>query len=149
MSGKRTAAPAESRSASLGSFPLLKGERIWSGAEFTWVNVSLAIATWAFLVGGSTALLVGFQQGLAAMVIGNAIGLSFMVLASVVSSQRHGGEQYAMLRPVFGLVGVGVLVFTVILITEMAGPHCSPSWSGGPSPRYPTKRSVRILVRNR
>ena len=109
----------ESRSASLGSFPLLKGERIWSGAEFTWVNISLAIATWAFLVGGSTALLVGFQQGLAAMIIGNAIGLSIMVLASVVASQRHGGEQYTMLRPVFGLVGVGILVFTVILITEM------------------------------
>lgn len=117
--GKRTAERDDSPGASLGSFPLLKSERIWSGAEFTWVNVSLAIATWAFLVGGSTALLVGFQQGLAAMVIGNAIGLSFMVLASVVSSQRHGGEQYTMLRPVFGLVGVGILVFTVILVTEM------------------------------
>jgi NCS1 family nucleobase:cation symporter-1 len=106
-------------SASLGSLPLLKRERIWNGTDFTGVNVSLAIATWAFLVGGSTALLVGFQQGIAAMIIGNAIGLSFMILASVVASQRHGIEQYTLLRPVFGLIGVSVLVFTIILITEM------------------------------
>ncbi|MHA7283678.1 purine-cytosine permease family protein [Arthrobacter sp. TMS2-4] len=104
---------------SLGSLPLLRSERIWNGADFTGVNISLAIATWAFLVGGSTALLVGFQQGIAAMIIGNAIGLGFMVLASVVASQRYGVEQYTILRPVFGLVGVGFLVFTVILITEM------------------------------
>jgi NCS1 family nucleobase:cation symporter-1 len=105
--------------ASLGSMPLLKKERIWNATDFTGVNVALAIATWAFLVGGFTALLVGFQQGISAMIIGNAIGLGFMVLASVVASQRHGIEQYTLLRPVFGFVGVGVLVFTVILITEM------------------------------
>lgn len=110
---------ATSDSASLGSLPLLTRERIWNGTDFTGVNISLAIATWAFLVGGSTALLVGFQQGIAAMIIGNAIGLSFMILASVVASQRHGVEQYTLLRPVFGIIGVGVLVFTIILITEM------------------------------
>lgn len=110
---------AQLNTASLGSLPLLRNERIWNATDFTGVNVALAIATWAFLVGGFTALLVGFQQGIAAMIIGNAIGLCFMVLASVVSSQRYGIEQYTLLRPVFGLVGVGVLVFTVILITEM------------------------------
>lgn len=110
---------AELDTASLGSLPLLRKERIWNGVDFTGVNIALAIATWAFLVGGFTALLVGFQQGISAMIIGNAIGLCFMVLASVVSSQRYGIEQYTLLRPVFGIVGVGVLVFTVILITEM------------------------------
>ncbi|MET1153212.1 cytosine permease [Arthrobacter sp.] len=107
------------QAATYGSLPLLKRERIWSGWDYTWVNVSLAIATWAFLVGGSTALLVGFQDGIAAMIIGNAIGLGIMVLASTAASQRYGVEQYTILRPVFGLIGVGVLVFTVILITEM------------------------------
>ncbi|UOW01868.1 cytosine permease [Agrococcus sp. SCSIO52902] len=102
-----------------GTFPLLKKERTWSALDFTWVNTALAIATWAFLVGGSTALLVGFQDGIAAMIIGNAIGLCFMVLASVVASQRWGSEQYLLLRGAFGVVGVGALVFTVILITEM------------------------------
>lgn len=102
-----------------GTFPLLREERTWGGWDFTWVNTALAIATWAFLVGGSTALLVGFQQGVAAMLIGNAIGLCFMVLASVVASQRYGSEQYTMLRGAFGVVGVGIIVFTVILVTEM------------------------------
>ncbi|MCH1883938.1 cytosine permease [Agrococcus sp. ARC_14] len=102
-----------------GTFPLLKEERSWSALDFTWVNTALAIATWAFLVGGSTALLVGFEAGIAAMLIGNAIGLCFMVLASVVASQRYGSEQYMLLRGAFGVVGVGALVFTVILITEM------------------------------
>lgn len=102
-----------------GSLPLLKAERVWNATDFSWVNVALAIATWAFLVGGATASFVGFQQGVAAMIIGNAIGLCFMVLASTVASQRYGVEQYTALRPVFGVVGVGVLVFTVVLITEM------------------------------
>lgn len=102
-----------------GTFPLLKSERSWSALDFTWVNTALAIATWAFLVGGSTALLVGFQAGVAAMLIGNAIGLCFMVLASVVASQRYGSEQYMLLRGAFGVVGVGAIVFTIILFTEM------------------------------
>ncbi|WP_146341303.1 cytosine permease [Nesterenkonia sp. NBAIMH1] len=102
-----------------GTFPLLKKERVWSFADFTWVNTSLAIATWAFIVGGSTALMVGFRDGVLAMIIGNAIGLSFMVLAATAASQRYGSEQYTMLRGAFGVVGVGVLVFTIVLITEM------------------------------
>ncbi|WP_258933519.1 cytosine permease [Nesterenkonia pannonica] len=92
---------------------------MWSFADFTWVNTSLAIATWAFIVGGSTALMVGFRDGVLAMIIGNAIGLSFMVLAATAASQRYGSEQYTMLRGAFGVVGVGVLVFTIVLITEM------------------------------
>ncbi|EXF23933.1 thiamine permease [Nesterenkonia sp. AN1] len=102
-----------------GTFPLLESERKWSGWDFTWVNTALAIATWAFLVGGSTALLVGFKDGIAAMLIGNAIGLCFMVLAAVPASQRYGTEQYTLLRGAFGVVGVGAIVFTIILITEM------------------------------
>lgn len=102
-----------------GTFPLLKSERTWSGWDFAWVNTALAIATWAFLVGGSTALLVGFADGVAAMIIGNAIGLCFMVLASIPASQRYGTEQYTLLRGAFGVVGVGLIVFTIILVTEM------------------------------
>ncbi|MFD0662122.1 purine-cytosine permease family protein [Thermocatellispora tengchongensis] len=107
------------REATFGSLPVLRGERVWNFTDFTWVNVGLAIATWAFLVGGSTAALVGFQKGLAAMIIGNAIGVAIMLLASVVSSQRYGVEQYTLLRSAFGFGGVALLVFTVVLFTEM------------------------------
>ncbi len=120
MSARQPAAdPVLANEHVFGTLPLLKHERSWSALDFTWVNTALAIATWAFLVGGSTALLVGFEAGIAAMLIGNAIGLCFMVLASVVASQRWGSEQYMLLRGAFGVVGVGAVVFTVILITEM------------------------------
>lgn len=107
------------REATFGSLPVERSERVWNFADFTWVNVGLAIATWAFLVGGATALLVGFRDGLLAMLIGNAIGVAIMLLASVVSSQRYGVEQYTVLRSVFGFGGVAVMVFTVILFTEI------------------------------
>ncbi|RBQ16107.1 hypothetical protein DP939_31270 [Spongiactinospora rosea] len=107
------------REATFGSLPVLRSERVWNFTDFTWVNIGLAIATWAFLVGGSTAALVGFQKGLAAMIIGNAISVAVMLLASVVSSQRYGVEQYTILRSVFGVGGVAVLAFTVVLFTEM------------------------------
>lgn len=108
-----------SREATFGSLPVTRDERVWNFTDFTWVNVGLAIATWAFLVGGATALMVGLAEGLLAMVIGNAIGVVMMLLASVVSSQRYGVEQYTVLRSVFGFGGVAVLVFTIILFTEM------------------------------
>lgn len=107
------------REATFGSLPVTRDERVWGFADFTWVNIGLAIATWAFLVGGSTALLVGFRQGLLAMLIGNAIGVIIMLLASVVSSQRYGVEQYTILRSVFGFGGVALIVLTVVLFTEM------------------------------
>ena len=107
------------REASAENRPLRKSERIWSGWDFTWVNLSLAIATWAFLTGGATVLLVGFAEGLAAMVIGQSIGLGIMLLGSVILSQRLGVEQYRTLRTVFGTVGVAIMVLTVVLITEM------------------------------
>jgi NCS1 family nucleobase:cation symporter-1 len=108
-----------SREATFGSLPVTHDERVWDFADFTWVNVGLAIATWAFLVGGATALMVGFAEGLLAMVIGNAIGVVIMLLASVVSSQRYGVEQYTILRSVFGFGGVALIVFTIILFTEI------------------------------
>ena len=107
------------REATFGSLPVVRSERVWNFADFTWVNIGLAIATWAFLVGGATALLVGFWDGLLAMLIGNAIGVAIMLLASVVSSQRYGVEQYTVLRSVFGFGGVAVIVFTIILFTEI------------------------------
>lgn len=105
--------------ATYGSMPLLKHERVWGAADFSWVTISLAIATWAFLTGGATVLLVGFVDGIASMLIGNSLGLAIMVLGSVVLSQRLGVEQYRALKSVFGIAGVGIVVFTVVLLVEM------------------------------
>jgi len=131
------------REATFGTLPVLRHERVWNFADFTWVNIGLAIATWAFLVGGATALFVGAERGIAAMVIGNAIGVALMILASVVSSGRYGLEQYTFLRSVFGPLGIAVIVLTVILVIEWAGPRCSPSCSAGRRLRCPTRRWTR------
>lgn len=102
-----------------GSLPVLKKERVWNFADFTWVNISLAIATWAFLVGGATALMVGFAQGILAMIIGNVVGVIIMLLATTVPSGRYGVEQYTLLRSIFGFGGVALMFFTVIIFTEV------------------------------
>ncbi|MFT4775254.1 MAG: NCS1 family nucleobase:cation symporter-1 [Pontimonas sp.] len=102
-----------------GSLPVLKSERVWGFGDFTWVNISLAIATWAFLVGGATALMVGFGQGVLAMVIGNVAGVIIMLLATTVISSRYGVEQYTILRSIFGFGGVALMFFTIIIFTEV------------------------------
>jgi NCS1 family nucleobase:cation symporter-1 len=102
-----------------GSLPVLRNERVWGAGDFTWVNISLAIATWAFLVGGATALMVGFAQGIVAMIIGNVVGVIIMLLASTISSGRYGVEQYTMLRSIFGFGGVALMFFTVVIFTEV------------------------------
>lgn len=102
-----------------GSFPVLKNERVWGFGDFTWVNISLAIATWAFLVGGATALMVGFGEGILAMIIGNVAGVIIMLLATTVISSRYGVEQYTVLRSIFGFGGVALIFFTVITFTEV------------------------------
>lgn len=105
--------------ATYGSLPLLKHERTWSGRDFSWVMLSLAIATWAFLTGGSTVMFVGFTDALAATLIGNSIAIAVMALGSVVLSQRLGAEQYRALKSVFGAVGVAIVVFVVVMLTEI------------------------------
>lgn len=100
----------------LGSLPLTKDERLWGFWDFTWVNVSLAIATWAFLIGGATALMVGFAEGIAALLIGNVIGGAIMLLGGPIMTQRYGVEHFTLLRSVLGKVGVGIMVFCVVLV---------------------------------
>lgn len=107
------------REATFGTLPVLRHERVWSFTDFTWVNIGLAIATWAFLTGGSTAAFVGAERGIAAMIIGNVIAIPLMALSTVVCSGKYGLEQYTSLRSVFGAGGIALIVFTAILAIEM------------------------------
>ncbi len=100
----------------LGSLPVTENERLWGFWDFTWLNVSLAIATWAFLIGGATALMVGFTEGVAALLIGNTIGGAIMLLGGPIMTQRYGIEHFTLLRSVLGKVGVGIMVFVVVLL---------------------------------
>ncbi|TQJ05891.1 purine-cytosine permease family protein [Amycolatopsis cihanbeyliensis] len=90
--------------------PVLRHERIWGFWQFTSVNVGLAIATWAFLTGGTIAMFAGVRTAIAATVIGNLVGVVLMAAATCLPSARYGVEQYTVLRTVFGLNGVRTLI---------------------------------------
>jgi len=116
-------APEAGMDSTTSELPTLKGERIWGFWSFTSVNVGLAIATWAFLGGGTIALFVGAQTAIAATVIGNLIGVILVAVTTCLPSAKYGLEQYTALRSVFGLVGVRILV--LVLFTLAAA-----GWNG-------------------
>jgi NCS1 family nucleobase:cation symporter-1 len=99
-----------------GTYPLLKHEREWNLLDFCRVNIGLAIATWAFLIGGTIALFVGVQLGVTAIVIGNVIGVGIMSLSICISTGKYGIEQYTLLRSVFGYNGVRMMVLIALLV---------------------------------
>src|SRR3990167_130347 len=88
-----------------GDLPLLPAERLWGFAEFTFANSALAIATWAFLIGGAVGLFVGVREGIAAIIIGNVFGVILTSLATTVMAGRYGTEQFVSLRSQFGWNG--------------------------------------------
>jgi nucleobase:cation symporter-1, NCS1 family len=105
--------------AAFSTLPVLREERIWGIGDFTWVNIGLAIATWAFLIGGSTALFVGAKAGIAAIIIGNVIAVPLMALATCIPSAKYGLEQYTSLRSVSGKNGTRLIVFGFVTLIEM------------------------------
>lgn len=101
-----------------GDAPLLPSERLWGFWEFTYANSALAIATWAFLIGGAVGLFVGPKEGIAAIIIGNIIGVVLTALATTCMSGRYGIEQFIGLRSQFGYNGSRVVyVLAVVLLT--------------------------------
>ncbi len=101
-----------------GDAPLLPSERLWGFWEFTYANSALAIATWAFLIGGAVGLFVGPKEGIAAIVIGNVIGVVLTALATCVATGRYGIEQFVFLRSMFGSNGSRlVYILAVVFLT--------------------------------
>lgn len=101
------------------TLPLLREDREWGFFDFVWVQSGLSIATWAFLFGGITALFVGFWDGLWTMMVGNCIGVIFMVLASVLMTCKWGTEQFILQRSIYGAMGIMVLVLGLLTVTEL------------------------------
>lgn len=100
--------------------PLLKSERIWNFRKFSGMNVSLAIATWAFLQGGAVALYVGAEAAIASIVIGYGISAILVSLAPCVPSAKYGIEMYVGLRSVFGVVGAKLVMLLMTVLVMAA-----------------------------
>lgn len=102
-----------------GDAPLLPSERLWGFWEFTYANSALAIATWAFLIGGAIGLFVGPKEGIAAIVIGNIVGVALTALATTPLSGRYGIEQFVALRSQFGYNGSRVVYLLAVVVLTM------------------------------
>ena len=107
------------REAQFGILPVLPEERVWGFGDFTWVNIGLAIATWAFLIGGTLSTFVDLRTGIAAAVIGNVISVALMALATCAPSGKWGLEQYTALRSVLGANGVRIVVLVWLVAIEV------------------------------
>ena len=102
------------------SLPLVHAERTWSFLDVLSVKSGLAIATWAFLFGGTTAQFVGFVDGVLATLFGLMIGVVLLLVAVVVPSYRWGAEFFVHQRSVYGAVGVMLFVLVAVLLAVFA-----------------------------
>lgn len=102
------------------SLPLVRAERTWTFLDVLSVKSGLAIATWAFLFGGTTAQFVGFVDGLLATLFGLTIGVVLLLVAVVVPSYRWGAEFFVHQRSVYGAVGVMLFVLVAVLVAIFA-----------------------------
>ncbi|ACP21925.1 conserved hypothetical protein (plasmid) [Sinorhizobium fredii NGR234] len=116
---ERQEASRNRAAAERGDAPLLPYERLWGFWEFTYANSALAIATWAFLIGGSVGLFVGPKEGIAAIVIGNIVGVMLTALATTPLSGRYGIEQFVALRSQFGYNGSRVVYVLAVVVLTM------------------------------
>ena len=106
--------------ATLNELPLLPKERIWGFWKFSWVNIGLAIATWAFLQGATVAYYVGAKQAIASVIIGYGVSTLLVSLAPVIPSAKYGVEQFVMLRTIFGTHGARLVMVTMSTIFAAA-----------------------------
>lgn len=116
------------------TLPLLAGERSWSFRDMLAVKSGLAIATWAFLFGGTTGQLVGFVDGVIAIVCGTAIGIGLLFFALLLPAYKWGTESFVFMRSAFGPLGTCVLAFLLVvcnvpfwvaILASMAGASAS------------------------
>lgn len=116
---QRQEASENRAAAERGDAPLLPSERLWGFWEFTYANSALAIATWAFLIGGSVGLFVGPKEGIAAIIIGNIVGVMLTALATTPLSGRYGIEQFVALRSQFGYNGSRIVYVLAVVVLTM------------------------------
>lgn len=102
------------------TLPLTRAERRWSFLDVLSVKSGLAIATWAFLFGGTTAQYVGFRDGVLTMLAGNTIGVVMLLLALVLPSSKWGTEFFVHQRSVYGPIGALGFVLVVVVATVFA-----------------------------
>ncbi|MGI6257120.1 MAG: purine-cytosine permease family protein [Anaerovoracaceae bacterium] len=119
MSENKAVESSQNKEAQFGLLPVLKHERIWGFLDYTYTNVSFAIATWAFLIGGNIAMFVNFKEALIATFAGNLIAVLIMAAATTTPSSKYGFDIYTGFRSFFGSKG-NVIILGIITIVQVA-----------------------------
>lgn len=141
------------------TLPLLPEERSWSFRDMLAVKGGLAIATWGFLAGGTTGQLVGFADGMAALLFGTALGIGLLSFGLLLPVYRTGTESFVFMRSAFGPSGtsllavvlvLGVVPFNSAILSNMAGDATQEVLIGldflAPEPVWPVAQATALGV---
>jgi NCS1 family nucleobase:cation symporter-1 len=141
------------------TLPLLPEERSWSFRDMLAVKSGLAIATWGFLAGGATGQLVGFADGMVALLFGTALGIGLLSFALLLPVYRTGTESFVFMRSAFGPSGtsllavvlvLGVVPFNSAILSNMAGDATREVLIGldflAPAPVWPVAQATALAV---
>lgn len=93
------------------SLPTPLGERNWSGFVLGTVCATAGIATWSFVVGGTSATYLNAKMGAAAMLAGGLIGQLLVSLATIGPSSKFGIETVISTKPQLGTRGSYLALF--------------------------------------
>ncbi len=104
------------------TLPLTADERKWGFGDVSAVHTGLAIATWGFLVGGATAQMLGFWDGVLAILLASVIGIGILQTALVLPAVKWGTENFVYHRVAYGAWGA-------LLLTVMTAGIMAPFWS--------------------
>ena len=87
------------------AWPLLAGERNWGSLKLGISLVTVAAATWCYIIGEYVGYYLQFKEGFFTLLAGSMIGMLIVALAAVPVCIRFGVDSIASCKPQFGTQG--------------------------------------------
>lgn len=109
-----------------GLLPITKSGRFYSLWDNSCINIGLSVATWAFLIGASLALFVGFWPAVWGTLAGNMLSVLVMTMMPTLSSAKYGIDGYSGAVSFMGVkgknlilvcVGIFIIMWDIVLST--------------------------------
>ena len=102
-----------------GLLPITKSERVYNLWDNSCINIGLTIATWAFLIGASLALFVGFWPAVWGTLAGNMLTVLVMTMMPCLSSAKYGVDGYSGAVSFMGVKGKNFILACVAIFIIM------------------------------
>ncbi|WP_309493514.1 cytosine permease [Candidatus Hecatella orcuttiae] len=84
-----------------GALPVLAEDRVYGFVDYVWLQMAYGIASWAFLVGGLTGIVLPATEAITAAIAGEGLGLFASAFYAVIFG-RYGADQFLLTRAAFG-----------------------------------------------